>query len=199
MLIRFVSSTRELTHSLTTAQFTLAALFAGIANTGIVAAYILCDLATHPEYLAQVREEVLEFVSSFNPDESIPVAARLRSITSYEDWFQSGKLPILDRCLKETIRLRLSTPLHRLNDTGKAIDVNGMLVPDKTILTFHTNFLHHNEDIYTDPTTWDPERFNDERREDKSAPFSFAGWGLGKHQCLGQKASSVLRMSTFFF
>ncbi|KAJ7877351.1 cytochrome P450 [Mycena leptocephala] len=130
-------------------QFTLAALFAGIANTGIVAAYILCDLAAHPEYLALVREEVLDFLSSFNPDESIPVTTRIKSITSYEDWIQSGKLPILERCLKETIRLRLSTPLHRLNDTGKDIDFNGMRIPDKTILSFHTNFLHHNEDIYT--------------------------------------------------
>jgi sterol 14-demethylase len=139
---------------------------------------------------------VLDFLSSFNPDESIPVTTRIKSITSYEDWIQSGKLPILERCLKETIRLRLSTPLHRLNDTGKDIDFNGMRIPDKTILSFHTNFLHHNEDIYTDPTTWDPERFNDERREDNSAPLSFAGWGLGKHQCIGQKASFVLH--TYF-
>ncbi|KAJ7459953.1 cytochrome P450 [Mycena latifolia] len=167
-------------------QFTLAALFAGIANTGIVAAYILCDLATHPEYLAQVREELDGFVSSFNTDESLPLSTRVQSI-AYEDWIATGNLPILDRCLTETLRLRIATPLHRLNDSGKDIEIGGILMPEGTIMTFHSSFMHHNEDIYTEPLTWDPERFNDERKEDKSAPMSFCGWGLGRHQCLGQK------------
>ncbi|KAJ7808618.1 cytochrome P450 [Mycena olivaceomarginata] len=146
--------------SLEITQFTLAALFAGIANTGIVAAYILCDLATHPEYLSQVREELSTFVAQFNPDESLPVAARVQTIT-YEDWIRVGSLPITDKCLKETLRLRIATPLHR--------------------------FMHHNEEIYTEPLRWDPERFSEERAEDKAQPMSFAAWGLGKHQCLGQK------------
>ncbi|KAJ7095786.1 cytochrome P450 [Mycena belliarum] len=167
-------------------QFTLAALFAGIANTGIVAAYILCDLATHPEYLAQVREELDGFVSSFNQDESIPLSTRIQSIT-YEDWIATGNLPILDRCLTETLRLRIATPLHRLNDSGKDIEIGGILMPRDTIMTFHTSFMHHNEDFYTEPLKWDPERFSEGREEDKSAPMSFCGWGLGRHQCLGQK------------
>ncbi|KAJ7831018.1 cytochrome P450 [Mycena olivaceomarginata] len=172
--------------SLEITQFTLAALFAGIANTGIVAAYILCDLATHPEYLSQVREELSTFVAQFNPDESLPVAARVQTIT-YEDWIRVGSLPITDKCLKETLRLRIATPLHRLNDSGKDIDIAGTLVPKGTILSFHSSFMHHNEEIYTEPLRWDPERFSEERAEDKAQPMSFAAWGLGKHQCLGQK------------
>ncbi|KAJ7105718.1 cytochrome P450 [Mycena epipterygia] len=167
-------------------QFTLAALFAGIANTGIVAAYIICDLATHPEYLAQVREELDGFVSSFNEDDSLPLSTRVQSIP-YEDWTASGNLPILDRCLKETLRLRLATPLHRLNDSGKDLEMGGMLVPKEAILTFHSSFIHHSEEIYTEPLKWDPERFSDERQEDKSAPMAYCGWGLGQHQCCGQK------------
>ncbi|KAF8194035.1 cytochrome P450, partial [Mycena galopus ATCC 62051] len=167
--------------SLEITQFTLAALFAGIANTGIVAAYSLCDLATHPEYLTKVRQELQDFVSQFNADESLPLSARVQSIT-YEDWIKAGSLPVTDRCLKETLRLRIATPLHRLNDSGKDIDIAGTLVPEGTILTFHSSFMHHNEEIYTEPLTWDPERFTDERAEDKAQPMSFAAWGLGKHQ-----------------
>ncbi|KAK7046554.1 cytochrome P450 6A1 [Favolaschia claudopus] len=172
--------------SLEITQFTLAALFAGIANTGIVAAYFLCDLATHPEYMAQVREELNDFVSQFNPDESLPLIDRVQSIT-YEDWITAGVLPVTDRCLKETLRLRIATPLHRLNNSGRDIDIAGTLVPKDTILTFHSSFMHHNADIYQEPLVWDPERFNEERMEDKVQPMSFAAWGLGKHQCLGQK------------
>ncbi|KAJ7182252.1 cytochrome P450 [Mycena crocata] len=167
-------------------QFTLAALFAGIANTGVVAAYILCDLATHPDYLVQVREELKAFVALFNPDKSLPLHARIQTIT-YDDWTTAGRLPVLERCLKETIRLRIATPLHRLNDTGKDIEMAGVLVPRDTIVSFHTSFMHHNEDMYADPLTWDPERFSEGREEGKSVPMSFAGWGAGKHQCLGKK------------
>jgi sterol 14-demethylase len=98
-----------------------------------------------------------------------------------------GSLPITDKCLKETLRLRIATPLHRLNDSGKDIDIAGTLVPKGTILSFHSSFMHHNEEIYTEPLRWDPERFSEERAEDKAQPMSFAAWGLGKHQCLGQK------------
>ncbi|KAF7358741.1 Cytochrome P450 [Mycena sanguinolenta] len=172
--------------SLEITQFILAALFAGIANTGVVAAYFLCDLATHPQYLERVRTELHDFVSRFNTDESLPFSARLRSIT-VEDWIRSDSLPLTNRCLKETLRLRIATPFQRLNDSGKDIDIAGTPVPHGTILTFHSSFMHHNEDFYTKPLVWDPERFNRERAEDKRRPMAFVGWGLGKHQCLGQK------------
>ncbi|KAJ6518243.1 cytochrome P450 [Mycena vitilis] len=172
--------------SLEISQFTFSALFAATATPGIVAAYTLCDLATHPTYLAQVRQELEKFVAQFEPDDSLPISARLQSIT-YEDWIKPANLPIINRCLRETLRLRIATPLHRLNDSGADIDLGGTLVPAGTILTFHSSFLHHNEDMYTAPLTWDPERFTDARAEDKAQPMSFVGWGLGKHQCIGQK------------
>ena len=62
-----------------------------------------------------------------------------------------------------------------------------MTVPPNGITMWHTSFVHHNPDIYTDPMTWDPSRFSPERAEGSEVPFSFAGWGLGAHVCPGQK------------
>ncbi|KAJ7795231.1 hypothetical protein B0H14DRAFT_3496227 [Mycena olivaceomarginata] len=78
--------------SLEITQFTLAALFLGTANTGVVAAYFLCDLATHPAYLTLIRMELQAFVSQFNPDETLPLSARLQSITM-EDWLRCHESP----------------------------------------------------------------------------------------------------------
>ncbi|KAJ7927837.1 cytochrome P450 [Mycena leptocephala] len=189
--------------SLEITQFTLAALFSGIANTGVVAAYFLCDLSAHPTYLALVREEVFSFISRFNPDPTLPLLARLHSIT-IDDWIRGSSqfaLPIINRCLKETIRLRIATPFHRLNDSGQDIELGGTIVPHRTILTFHSSFMHHNEDFYTEPLRWDPERFSAERAEDMDPgrPMAFVGWGLGKHQCLGQRLAKfeIFLITTF--
>ncbi|KAJ7081266.1 cytochrome P450, partial [Mycena epipterygia] len=167
-------------------QFAISVLFTGNANTAVIAPFLVCDLVTHPTYLSQVREEVEAFVSSFNPNTSLPLSTRLQSI-AYDDWTKPDCLPILERCLKETIRLRVATPLHRLNDTEKDIQMGSVLVPRGTIVSFHTSFVHHNEDIFKAPFVWDPERFSPGRAEDKTAPMVFAGWGLGRHPCLGQK------------
>ncbi|KAF8177510.1 cytochrome P450 [Mycena galopus ATCC 62051] len=173
-------STTEIT------QFAIAVLFTGNANTAVIAPALVCDLATHPSYLSQVREEVEAFLSSFNPNTSLPLRTRLQSIT-YDDWIKPGRLPILERCLKETIRLRVGTPLHRLNNTENDIQMGSVTVPRGTIVSFHTSFVHHDEHIFADPFTWDPERFSPGRAEDKTTPMAFAGWGLGRHPCLGRK------------
>ncbi|KAJ7131550.1 cytochrome P450 [Mycena crocata] len=116
----------------------------------------------------------------------VRVAIRIQSI-AYDDWTRPGCLPILERCMKETIRLRVGTPLHRLNDTDKEVKMGNVIVPRGTIATFHTSFIHHDEEIFPAPFEWDPERFSPERAEDKKTPMAFAGWGLGRHPCLGQK------------
>ncbi|KAJ7894871.1 cytochrome P450 [Mycena olivaceomarginata] len=155
--------------SLEITQFTLAALFSGTANTGVVAAYFLCDLATHPAYLTLIRAELRAFVSQTGSG--------------------ATALPPDQPLSQETLRLRIATPFHRLNDSGKDMEIAGTVVPHGTILTFHSSFMHHSEDFYVEPLVWDPERFSAERAEDKGRPMAFARWGLGKHQCLGQRVN----------
>ncbi|KAJ7032569.1 cytochrome P450 [Mycena alexandri] len=167
-------------------QFAIAVLFTGNANTAVIAPALVCDLATHPSYLSQVREEIEAFLSMFNADTSLPLKTRIQSI-AYDEWIRPGAFPILERCLKETIRLRVGTPLHRLNHTDKDIQMGSVIVPPGTIASFHTSFVHHNEDIFTAPFEWDPERFLQGREEDKKTPMAFVGWGVGRHPCLGQK------------
>ncbi|KAJ7032577.1 hypothetical protein C8F04DRAFT_1396609 [Mycena alexandri] len=79
----------------------------------------------------------------FNADTSLPLKTRIQSI-AYDEWIRPGAFPILERCLKETIRLRVGTPLHRLNHTDKDIQMGSVIVPPGTIASFHTSFVHHN-------------------------------------------------------
>ncbi|KAJ7795232.1 cytochrome P450 [Mycena olivaceomarginata] len=79
-------------------------------------------------------------------------------------------------------------PFHRLNDSGKDMEIAGTVVPYGTILTFHSSFMHHSEDFYVEPLVWDPEHFSAEGRGRPIASMGGGGGGgLGKHQCLGQR------------
>ncbi|KAJ7138638.1 cytochrome P450 [Mycena filopes] len=173
-------------------QFAIAVLYTGNANTAVIAPALLCDLVTHPTHLSLVKDEIHAFISSFNENNtSLPLRTRIESI-AYEDWVRPGALPVLERCLKETIRLRMATPLHRLNNTDADIQLGDAVVPRGAVAIFHTSFVHHDEHIFPAPLVWDPDRFTAARAEDKKTPVAFVGWGAGRHPCLGQKARLFL-------
>ena len=39
--------------------------------------------------------------------------------------------------------------------------------------------------MFTHPENFDPDRFDEERKEDKRMPFAFIAFGGGRHQCMG--------------
>lgn len=48
------------------------------------------------------------------------------------------------------------------------------------------NFSHMLPNVFTNPTAYDPDRFAAPREEDKKRPYSFIGFGAGRHACIGQ-------------
>ena len=42
------------------------------------------------------------------------------------------------------------------------------------------------EDVFKAADTFDPDRFSEERNEQKT-PFAYLGFGAGMHQCMGQQ------------
>ena len=46
-------------------------------------------------------------------------------------------------------------------------------------------FSHRLPAVFPQPDAFEPERFAAPREEDKAAPFSFIGFGGGRHGCMG--------------
>ena len=46
-------------------------------------------------------------------------------------------------------------------------------------------YSHRLPHVFSRPDEFDPERFAAPREEDKAAPFSFIGFGGGRHGCMG--------------
>lgn len=54
------------------------------------------------------------------------------------------------------------------------------------IVAASPNYSHLLPHVFREPTSYQPDRFAPPRDEDKVKPFSFIGFGGGRHGCLGQ-------------
>lgn len=64
----------------TIVEFIVGALFAGLLNSGINAAWIMCFLATSPEWLAKAREEVSNTAAKYAKDPTAPLRYQLDDV-----------------------------------------------------------------------------------------------------------------------
>jgi len=158
--------------------FVVGALFAGQLNSGINAAYVLMYLANNSYWLPRVREEVISVADRHCPDDSIALKERLMRVP-IEAW--ENEFPLVDMCLKDSIRLQMSGTAFRKNVTDHEIPINksGMeVVPAGAYVAWHVGDIHYNPEIYANPDEWDPARYMPDRAEDKKEQYGFMGWGL---------------------
>ncbi|KAG8879820.1 hypothetical protein FRB97_001351 [Tulasnella sp. 331] len=169
-------------------KFIYGSLFAGVINTGVNTAWVLCQLGTHPEWITQVREEIARLGAKYaaDPDASLP--QQLLSVP-LEAW--ESELPILELCLKETLRLHLQSPLLRRNISDNDFKVEDEVIPKGAVVFFFTPTVDMNAVNYRDPEVWDPNRFLPDRAEDKLGPHTFLGWGSGRHPCRGMRFAKL--------
>lgn len=97
-----------------------------------------------------------------------------------EAW--ENDFPMVDLCLKDSIRLQLHGTGFRKNTAGKDLVIDGQVVPKDGFLVYHFGEHHLNPNIYEEPEKWDPSRYLPNRAEDKKDKFAFVGWGAGRHR-----------------
>ncbi|GAB2967595.1 cytochrome P450 [Amycolatopsis acidiphila] len=131
--------------------------------TSTAAAY---HLAKHPEWQERAREESLAL------GDELPGLAALDELTT------------LDLVIKES--LRLTAPVPSLpRKAVRDVDVLGHYVPAGSFVNVSPNTNHFSPGHWTDPHAFDPERFAEGRREDKSHRYAWMPFGGGAHKCIG--------------
>ena len=141
-------------------------IIAAFDSTTSTLASMAHALATYPEWQERLREE------SRALSEEIPSFEELRTLKS------------ADLVMNETLRLYGPTvmiPRQSLND----FEVHGLSIPAGTTVWLSPDFSHHMPEWWSNPQTFDPERFNSERKENKRHRFSYTPFGVGAHFCLG--------------
>eukprot|EP00241_Pyramimonas_parkeae_P001670 CAMPEP_0114245264 /NCGR_PEP_ID=MMETSP0058-20121206/11792_1 /TAXON_ID=36894 /ORGANISM="Pyramimonas parkeae, CCMP726" /LENGTH=484 /DNA_ID=CAMNT_0001358283 /DNA_START=463 /DNA_END=1917 /DNA_ORIENTATION=+ len=94
-------------------------------------------------------------------------------------------------CVKEALRLHpplimLMRYCHKeFNVTTK--EGVEYTIPKGDIVATSPSFAHRLEHVFKDANKYDPFRYMEGREEDKAQPFSYIGFGGGRHGCMGEQ------------
>ncbi|WP_235621963.1 cytochrome P450 [Mycolicibacterium austroafricanum] len=93
-------------------------------------------------------------------------------------------LPTFELAFKETLRMNSPVGLIAREATSDT-EILGHFIPSGTLVLLPVFSTHRIEQWWTDPDTFDPERYTEERREDKRHRYIWAPFGGHAHKCIG--------------
>ncbi|WP_101676273.1 cytochrome P450 [Alloalcanivorax mobilis] len=135
-------------------------------TTTITLSTLFYQLAKHPHWQQRLREESL---------------ALGKTCLQHEDL---ERLPGIGLAMKEA--LRLCAPVPSLpRRTVRDVEYQGFYIPAGTFINVAPYFTHYMQEYWPEPERFDPERFSEQRREDKVHPYAWVPFGGGAHKCIG--------------
>jgi cytochrome P450 len=148
---------------------------------GITFTYTLYQISRHPIIQAKLRTELLNALTT----NSLSISTSLPHPSVLE------RLPLLHAVIKESNRLRntypTSNPRVTPDGTSKLGPYNG--IPGGVRVVSFAYSVHRDEEIFSEPLEWRPERWLDEDQGGepglKEREIWFCGFGSGSRNCVG--------------
>lgn len=141
-------------------------LMAAHDTTTITLTSMAYFLALHPEWQERCRAE----------SQALGTPA-----VAYADL---DRLAGLDLVMRESMRLITAVP-GLMRKTVKDTELLGHAIPADTYVALHLHGVHMMREFWPDPERFDPERFAEDRREDKVHRNAWIPFGAGVHKCIG--------------
>lgn len=148
--------------------FIMGSLFAGVLNSGINAAWIICYLARDRTWYARIQEQVDAVITKHRADKDEQPVDVFRRLT-IEDW--ETEFPLIELGLRDSIQLNMLGVGMRKNLSGKDIPLGdtGEVIPNNAFAVYLMDHTHLDENTYPDPMKWNPGRYLPERAEDQKS------------------------------
>ncbi|WP_454723690.1 MULTISPECIES: bifunctional cytochrome P450/NADPH--P450 reductase [Cupriavidus] len=145
-------------------------LIAGHETTSGMLTFALYELMRHPGVLAQAYAEV----DAVLPGDAPPVYADL------------ARLPVIDRVLKETLRLWPTAPGFSVAPFEDTLLGGRYLIRKDRRLSVVLTGLHRDPKVWADPDRFDIDRFLPEN-EARIHPHAYKPFGNGERACIGRQ------------
>ncbi|EEA25525.1 benzoate 4-monooxygenase cytochrome P450, putative [Talaromyces marneffei ATCC 18224] len=157
-------------------------VIAGFDTTAISLTAMMYHLLKTPRVLQKLRDELN--------------AARASGKLTGKDrinFHESQDLPYFKVVVKEALRVHSAAglPFWRVVPEG-GVDIEGIHFPEGTVLGVSSWVAHYNEDVFTDPTEFRPERWIDQDETNlKAMNELYMPFGLGSRTCIGRHISTL--------
>jgi cytochrome P450 len=148
-------------------------LFAAHDTTTSLLNHMMYYSAIYPEWQTKMRDECLALDKPF---------------LEYEDL---DSLPSMQQMIFECLRLRPSVPFLARRTINEC-ELDGQRIPADTMIFMSPITSHRNPEFWSNPEEFDPDRFSEERREDKNHSFAYMPFGGGAHKCIGMHFAQML-------
>ncbi|WP_040823199.1 cytochrome P450 [Nocardia jiangxiensis] len=139
-------------------------------TTTTTATAVAYYLGHHPEWQERVRSEALALHAKTNG--APPTIADL------------DELHDLELVIKESLRLVPPVP-GLVRRSVRHTEIAGHYIPAGTHIDLAYGINHLLPEYWSNPAVFDPERFAEHRREDKSHRLAWMPFGAGAHKCIG--------------
>lgn len=140
-----------------------------------------------PEWKKRAVNEVDAVITRYrsSPDQKPADVLATLPLHAWENDFPL----LIEFCLRECIRLVMRGVFARKNVSGAEVHLPGAVdgprevIPDGAFAIYSPQLVHFDSNVYSDPHTFDPGRYEAHRAEDKKAPYVYLGYGAGRHPC----------------
>ncbi|KAI8093091.1 cytochrome P-450 cyp509A1 [Halteromyces radiatus] len=155
---------------------------AGHDTTSFALSAVIYYLAKYPDIQEKARQEINNVLCpDGEPKEDILVTAE-----------QTKQFIYLNQVIKETLRIAGSVVMLAVpRRTTEDVMLSGTLIPKNTLVSVNIYDLHHNPDVWTNPETFDPDRFSPGAEADQKVGTGLAWvpFANGSRVCIGQNFS----------
>jgi len=144
-------------------------LIDGYETTAQTMSYIAYELAMHPDIQDKIYENVVDKLEEFGQ-------------VSHDMILE---MPYVDQVIHEVLRMHPLAPrLDRL--CNKDFSYKGLVIKKGMTVKIPVYYLHHSEEYFPDPETFNPDRWSPENKSNINT-YTYLPFGGGPRQCMGSR------------
>ncbi|XP_033740888.1 cholesterol 24-hydroxylase-like isoform X2 [Pecten maximus] len=151
----------------------LTLFLAGQETTSCLLSFCLICLGKHPHVLKRLRAEIDRVVGE-------------KPSVDFEDLNQ---LRYLDMVVQETLR-RYPPSAATYRETNQNDVIDGYAIPKDTSVCFSMYVMSNQEEYFTDPLEFQPERFSEENRK-RMGSYRYFPFSMGPRTCVGKHFAEI--------